>query len=92
MLFKPYRTVFNKFKCRKVKCMALVNSRPFTSRLCALCDSCLRINGGTPFSLQMSRFSFLLEREYSGYAAGRESEIFLILGWDLTGKRKKRGD
>ena len=27
MLFESYRTVFNKFKCRKVKCMALVNSR-----------------------------------------------------------------
>ena len=40
----------------------------------------------------MSRFSFLLEGEYSGYAVGRESEIFLILGWDLIGKRKKRGD
>lgn len=73
MLFKSYRTVFNKFKCRKVKCMALVNSRPFMSRLCALCDSCLRINGGTPFSLQMSRFSFLLER------------VQRLCGW--TGKR-----
>ena len=40
----------------------------------------------------MIRFSFLLEGEYSGYADGRKSEIFLIFGWDLTGKRKKRGD
>ena len=40
----------------------------------------------------MSRFSFLLEGEYSGYTAGRKSGIFFIFGWDLIGKRKKRGD
>lgn len=49
VLFKFYRTVSNKDKCRRGKCMASVNRQSFMSKLYVLHDRCLRISWRTLF-------------------------------------------
>lgn len=66
--------------------MALGTAVPSRQGYALYATAVYAFNGRIPFPFQISRFSFLLEGEYSGYTAGRKSEIFFIFGWDLTGK------